>query len=62
MNEQMPTTHTLVTLTELPGNRTRMLMEARFPSSEAMEQMIAMGMEEGLASAMGQIDAILTEG
>ena len=26
----------------------------------AMEQLIAMGMEEGMASAMGQIDGILT--
>jgi uncharacterized protein YndB with AHSA1/START domain len=62
VNEQMPTTRTVVTFTELPGNRTRMLMEARFPSSQAMEQLISMGMEEGLAAAMGQIDAILDAG
>ena len=32
-----------------------------FPSTEAMEQLLAMGMEEGLTQAVGQIDAILAE-
>ena len=32
-----------------------------FPSPEAMEQVLAMGMEEGLREAVGQIDAILAE-
>jgi hypothetical protein len=32
-----------------------------FPSTEAMEQILAMGMEEGLTQAIGQIDAILAE-
>jgi hypothetical protein len=32
------------------------------PSTEALEQLIAMGMEEGLKQAVGQIDAILAEG
>ncbi|WP_346270760.1 hypothetical protein [Pseudonocardia sp.] len=30
-----------------------------FPSLEAMEQLIAMGMEEGMAAAVGQIDQLL---
>ena len=30
-----------------------------FPSTEALEQQLAMGMEEGLTQAVGQIDAIL---
>ena len=58
---KMPTTHMTVTLTELPGGSTRMLVASQFPSREAMEQMIAMGMEEGIAAATGQIDAILAE-
>ena len=41
--------------------RTRMSIESRFPSAEAMEQVLAMGMEEGLTQAVGQIDAILAE-
>jgi hypothetical protein len=36
-----------------------MTIATHFPSLEAMEQLIAMGMEEGLQQAMGQIDAIL---
>lgn len=31
----------------------------RFPSLEAMGQLLAMGMEEGLRAAMGQIDDVL---
>ena len=38
-----------------------MTVLSTFPSLEALEQMIAMGMEEGLKGAMGQIDAILAE-
>ena len=38
-----------------------MSIESVFPSTEAMEQLLAMGMEEGLKQAVGQIDAILAE-
>jgi hypothetical protein len=38
-----------------------MSIENRFPSREAMEQLLAMGQEEGMKQAMGQIDAILAE-
>ena len=33
----------------------------RFPTAEAIEQVLAMGMKEGLTEAVGQIDAILAE-
>jgi hypothetical protein len=39
-----------------------MSIVSRFPSTAALEQMLAMGMEEGLTQAVGQIDAILAEG
>ncbi len=61
-NDAMPTTQSTVTFAELPSGATRMLVETRFPSLAAMDQMIAMGMEEGLQAAMGQIDAILATG
>jgi hypothetical protein len=32
-----------------------------FATVEAMEQVLAMGVEEGLTQAVGQIDAILAE-
>ena len=50
-----------VTIEPLDANRTRMSIESTFPSTEAMEQVLAMGMEEGLKQAVGQIDAILAE-
>jgi uncharacterized protein YndB with AHSA1/START domain len=41
--------------------RTRMSIESHFPSPEVMEQLLAMGQEEGMVEAVGQIDAILAE-
>ena len=58
-DDTMPTTQSTVTFAELPSGATRMVIETRFPSREAMDQMIDMGMEEGMAAALGQIDAIL---
>lgn len=51
-----------VTIEEIGGGRTRMSIQSAFPSTEAMEQLLAMGMEQGLTEAVGQIDAILLEG
>jgi uncharacterized protein YndB with AHSA1/START domain len=58
-NPEMPTTTTRVEIGEQPEGRTRMAIETTFPSLEAMEQMVAMGMEEGMALAIGQIDDLL---
>ncbi|OFW66450.1 MAG: polyketide cyclase [Actinobacteria bacterium RBG_16_68_21] len=55
----MPTTTARVSLSEQPGGGTRMTIETTFPSLEAMEQLIAMGMEEGIGLAVGQIDGLL---
>jgi uncharacterized protein YndB with AHSA1/START domain len=41
---------------------TRMTTVTTFPSLEALDQLLKMGMEEGLKAAMGQIDAVLAEG
>ena len=46
----------------IEAGRTRMSIQAQFSSVEAMERLVAMGMVEGLTEAVGQIDAILTEG
>ena len=55
----MPVMTIRVTLDQQPGG-TRMAVTTRFPSLEAMEQLLAMGMEEGMRQAMGQIDEVLT--
>lgn len=60
-NDTMPTTTAVVTLMERDGGGTLMAVETQFPSLQAMEQLVAMGMEEGMAAAMGQIAAILAE-
>jgi uncharacterized protein YndB with AHSA1/START domain len=58
-SDAMPVSASRVTLTE-EGNGTRMIIETTFPSTEAMEQMLRMGMQEGLTEAVGQIDALLS--
>jgi uncharacterized protein YndB with AHSA1/START domain len=61
-NRDMPTTTARVTIEDMGDGRTRMSIESVFPDAEAMERLLAMGMEEGLKEAVGQIDAILAEG
>ena len=60
-NEEMPPGEMEVNIEEIGDGRTRMSIESRFPSTEAMEQLLAMGQEQGLTEAVGQIDAILAE-
>jgi uncharacterized protein YndB with AHSA1/START domain len=60
-NDDFPPGEMRVTIEEADPGRTRMSIESLHPSREAMEQVLAMGMEEGLTEAVGQIDAILAE-
>jgi len=50
-----------VGIKEVAQGRTRMSIETVFPSTQAMEQALAMGTDEGLSQAVSQIDAILAE-
>ncbi|GAB3533283.1 SRPBCC domain-containing protein [Arthrobacter tecti] len=59
--EEMGETHAVVTLEELDAGRTRMTVASRFESADQLQQMVDMGMEEGMREAMGQIDVILAE-
>jgi uncharacterized protein YndB with AHSA1/START domain len=58
-NTDMPMNDVHVTIAEVGERRTRMSIESVFPDAAAMEQLLAMGMEQGLTEAVGQIDAIL---
>jgi uncharacterized protein YndB with AHSA1/START domain len=58
-NTDLPGNEFEVRIEEADAGHTRMSIESRFPSREAMEQLLAMGMEQGLTEAAGQIDAIL---
>jgi uncharacterized protein YndB with AHSA1/START domain len=59
-NTDMPANTVRVEIEDIDG-RSRMSIKAIYASTSAMEQQLAMGMEEGLTQAVGQIDAILTE-
>ncbi|HEY3522871.1 MAG TPA: SRPBCC domain-containing protein, partial [Candidatus Limnocylindrales bacterium] len=58
-NTDMPMNDVRVSIAEIETGRTRMSIESVFPDAAAMEQLLAMGMEEGLTEAVGQIEAIL---
>ena len=57
---EMPTTTVQVQLTEHDGG-TRMVVRSVFDSREQMEQLVRMGVAEGLEQAVGQMDALLAE-
>jgi uncharacterized protein YndB with AHSA1/START domain len=56
----MPTTRMVFTF-EATATGSRFTSVTRFPSLEAMQQLVEMGMEEGLRSAMGQLDDVLAD-
>ena len=57
---EMPTMRMRFTFEPQDGG-TRMVTLTTFPSVDALEKLLAMGMEEGLKAAMSQIDAVLAE-
>lgn len=60
-NEAFPRNEVRVAIDPIHEGRTSMSIVNQFATTEAMEQLVAMGMVEGLTQAVGQIDAILTE-
>jgi uncharacterized protein YndB with AHSA1/START domain len=58
----MPTVFMRVSLQDRDNGGVVMTLESTFSSLESMEQMVAMGMVEGITAAMGQIDGILADG
>jgi uncharacterized protein YndB with AHSA1/START domain len=50
-----------VAIEDIGDGKTRMSIFNEFPSAEALDKMLAMGMQEGMTQAVGQIDAILAE-
>jgi uncharacterized protein YndB with AHSA1/START domain len=59
-NEEMPSMRMVFTF-EPTGTGSRFTSVTHFPSLEAMQQLAEMGMEEGLRSAMGQLDGVLAD-
>ena len=60
-SDEFPEGETIVNIQPIGEGRTRMEIESRSQSTAALEQVLAMGMEQGLIDAVGQIDAILAE-
>ena len=60
-NSDMPVNEAQVSIEDIGDGRTRMSIKSIFASTESLEQQLAMGMEQGLTQAVGQIDAILAE-
>jgi uncharacterized protein YndB with AHSA1/START domain len=58
-NTDLPVSTVRVTIKDIDGGRTRMTIESTFADVDAMEKLLAMGMEDGMREALGQIDAIL---
>lgn len=56
--DTMPTGTTTMNLSPYDGG-TRMELRAVFDTSEQMEQLMGMGMAEGLTQSVGQMDALL---
>jgi uncharacterized protein YndB with AHSA1/START domain len=60
-NDGLPSNEARVAIEDAGDGRTRMSIQTTFASKGAMEQVLAMGMEEGLTQSVGQIDAVLSE-
>jgi uncharacterized protein YndB with AHSA1/START domain len=58
-NHDLPITSVEVRLTAASAGKTTMTMTSRFASLADMEQIIAIGQDEGVVRAAGQIDAVL---
>jgi uncharacterized protein YndB with AHSA1/START domain len=58
-NLTMPITIMRLRIDDRADGGVRMTMVSTFPTLEALERLISMGMQEGLMAAMGQIDAVL---
>ena len=57
-NDQMPSMRMVFTF-EKTATGSRMTSVTTFPSVEAMQQLVEMGMIDGMRSALGQLDALL---
>ncbi len=61
-NDDLPVSRAEVTIDRVDDVHTRMTITGVYDTSAELEQVLAMGMEEGIRTAVGQIDALLAEG
>ncbi|CAN5572101.1 SRPBCC domain-containing protein [soil metagenome] len=60
-NPDLPQMTARVAIEAAGEGRTRMTMTSAFATADDMDRILAMGAQEGLTQAVGQIDAILAE-
>ncbi|HLO99595.1 MAG TPA: SRPBCC domain-containing protein [Fimbriimonas sp.] len=60
VNEDMPSSHTQVTITELGPNESKLTVETTYASAEALQQVLAMGMEEGYGQTLDKLESLLS--
>ncbi len=60
--DDLPVSRAEVTIERVDDVHTRMTIKSAYDTSAELEQVLAMGMEEGIRTAVGQIDALLAEG
>jgi uncharacterized protein YndB with AHSA1/START domain len=58
-DDDLPTARMCMTLDTDSSGTTTMVTESIYPTRAAMEEALAMGMEDGIREAMGQMDALL---
>lgn len=58
-SEEFPASSTEVTISDVGGGRTRMVILSRWSTVEEMDRLVAMGMQEGMTLALGQTDALV---
>ena len=60
-NDDLPTTEGRVEIIPREGGGSRMTITSVYPTTEAMQQVLDMGMEQGITMAIGQMDGLLAE-
>ncbi len=60
-DDSLPVSRSVVTIEALDETHTRMTIESFYDTTAELEQVLAMGMEQGIRAAVGQIDALLAE-
>jgi uncharacterized protein YndB with AHSA1/START domain len=58
----LPVSRSVVTIEVVDDHRTRMRISSVYDTAADLEQVLAMGMEEGIRTAVEQIGALLAEG
>jgi uncharacterized protein YndB with AHSA1/START domain len=60
-NDDLPVSRAEVTIETIDADRTRMTITSVYDTAADLEQVLAMGMEQGIRAAIEQIDALLAD-